>query len=478
LNPITPTSCTTNLTGKKKLSFLFALVLFFLSGIISVQAFPLPDSTAASESNLPTLSIGTGNMSFIGDVGSTHLNEPLLGTGGFQVELQKHTNNGLSFSLFLLSGKVSGNEKTVERTLNFESSIVSEGIQVRYDFINRKKKQQVLIPFVSAGIEYIVFHPKSDLKDANGNTYHYWKDGTIRNLDQADPNAEQAVIIHRDYSNETDLREADLDGLGKFNETAFGFPVGVGARLMLSRRCAVSFSSVCHFTNTDYIDGVTSESLGSRKGNSSNDKFLYTSVSFRYDFSAPRVTPRSSQSKTKPYIDASKADFTSIAKEDADHDGVPDVNDDDPFTPENAKVDAHGKALDTDQDGIPDYRDEEENSAKDAIVNEDGITITDEMIEEKFRRDSLAALPSIREYLKNASELNSSEPSPKPDSKSVGGAKEKLTIPVIYKKVDKDSNGVISSQEISTAIDEYLAGKSSYSTDEFFKLIDFYFKQN
>ena len=39
-----------------------------------------------------------------------------------------------------------------------------------------------------------------------------------------------------------------------------------------------------------------------------------------------------------------------------------------------------GKPLDKDDDGIPDYRDKELNSATYAVVNEDGITITEEMV--------------------------------------------------------------------------------------------------
>ncbi len=451
--------------------FIFCLFLFCLQTSASA-----PPDPSEGRKYLPTLSVGAGIMSFIGDVGFAKFNEPLISRGGFQVELQKHSDTRLSFSLFLLSGKVFGNEKTVTRNLNFESGIVSEGIRLRYDFINRKHSNQVLIPFVSAGVEYMVFHPKADLKDGNGNAYHYWNDGSIRSIEQSDTNASQAVIVHRDYLFETELRDADIDGFGKFKTSAFGFPVGAGVLFRISGRCSMDFSSVCHFTTTDMIDAVSNESTGSRQGNGKNDKFVYTSAAFRYDFSAPPRTKRNMRER-KPKIDVTNVDFTAIAKEDADHDGIPDVADDAALNPEHVKVDANGKPVDTDGDGIPDYRDKELNSAKDALVDENGVTITDEWIQERLRKDSLAALPAIIEYLKAVDRLTG-------DTSRVQGkynqnySSPKMEIPPLYGKLDTDKNGVITPQEVSAAIDDYLNGKSSYNTDEFFNLIDFFFKQH
>jgi hypothetical protein len=310
-----------------------------------------------------------------------------------------------------------------------------------------------------------MFDPKADLKDANGNYYYYWKDGTIRTAAQGDPNTTQAPITHRDYVYETDLRDANLDGFGQFKKSALGFPVGIGLRFKLSDKCAIHLSSVCHFTNTDMIDAVTSESVGSRQGNSRNDRFVFTSVAFRYDFSGSHDTRKKRSPKLN--IDVSNVDFDALVKEDADHDKVTDFGDEEPLNPPDIKVDANGRPVDTDGDGIPDYRDQELNSAKDALVNENGVTITDAMIEEKFRRDSLADVFSMIEYLKIS----------EADAASIQGKVSRTKIPKIYRPVDSDSNGIISPQEITNAIDVYLAGKSPYSSEEFYRLIDYFFKQ-
>ena len=458
-----------NIFGRKKL-----VSIALIAGCFSSSASTPSVQADSPNKNLPSFSISEGVMSFVGDVGYSHLNQPLFTRSALQFEVQKEIRSGFSFSLFLLSGKVYGDENSSIRNLNFESGIVSEGIRFRYDFICKKNQPQTIIPFVSAGIEYVVFHPKADLKDENGNYYHYWKDGSIRSIAESDSNASQAVIVHRDYNYETELSDANIDGHGTFKESAIAFPVGVGVKFRISGRCSMDLSSVCHFTNTDFIDGVNSESTGSRKGNAMNDKFIYSSVSFRYDFSAPRDTPKKiHEDKLKPKIDVTNVDFSKLENEDSDHDGVPDIIDEDPNTPPNVQVDSKGRPLDTDGDGIPDYLDDEPHSASGALVNEKGVTITDEMIEDQMMRDSLAALPAIKEYLKSMDDL--STPSVAPATNKPGA---KNAIPQLYQKVDTDNNGIISSKEISKAIDEYMDGKSSYSSDEFYRLIDFFFKQH
>src|SRR6476620_938978 len=105
------------------------------------------DTTESSSSRLPVISLSQGLMYFLGDVGYSHLNQPVTSKSGIQLAVQRHTNNRLSFALFFLGGKVSGQEKTTTSQLNFESGIFAEGLQLRYDFYGRNKDKQVLTPF-------------------------------------------------------------------------------------------------------------------------------------------------------------------------------------------------------------------------------------------------------------------------------------------------------------------------------------------
>jgi hypothetical protein len=415
-------------------------------------------------SYLPILSFAQGIMNFNGDVGYNRFNQPFTARSGFQIEVQLQSASRLSLAAFLLSGRLLGDEKTIHRTANFKSSVVSEGIMVRYDFLSRKNEDQVLVPFLTAGVEYIYYRSKSDLKDAHGVTYQYWDDGTIRNIAQDDPNADQATLLYRDYSYETDLRDANLDGFGKYGTSTWGIPVGAGVRFNISNRLSMHFSSVLHITGTDFIDGVTADGRASRKGNTRDDKFIFSSVSLRFSLSNPKESESASQ-------------ITALAYEDADGDGVVDLDDDSSGTPRNNPVTLNGKPYDLDDDGIPDYRDQELKSAPGAVVNENGVTITEEMIEEKFRKDSLAALPAVIEYLKGFDNLTKRNPQAENNWMKENSSSQHVPIPAIYKSLDVDKNEIISPKEISTAIDLYLSRQSPYNITQFFELIDFFFSQ-
>lgn len=427
---------------------------------------------------LPIVSIAPGVFHFLGDIGYSKPNQPFLGKPGFQIELQLQTKSRLSFAAFLLSGKVFGEERDRDRALNFKASLVTEGIMLRYDFFNRKRSDQILVPYITAGIEYVIFHTFADLKDANGQTYQYWSDGTVRDLAQSDTAAYRAIKLHRDYTYETDMRDANLDGLGKYNQSALSFPVGAGVRFIISPRVSLHLSSVWHLVGSDLVDGVSKEGSGERKGNSKNDKIIFSSVALRYDLSS------SSEHKSKKgyrpdRADVRDVDFKALENEDADMDGIPDIKDDSSATPASKEVDKFGRPLDKDDDGIPDYRDLEPNSAPNAVVTVDGVTITEEMIEEKFRTDSLAALPALVEYIQSYDRLIQRKPGLEQEQLNKLNEEKPLRdkIPVLYRALDTDGNEYISPKEISNAIDDYMAGKSSYTIPEFYNLIDFFFMQ-
>ena len=64
--------------------------------------------------------------------------------------------------------------------------------------------------------------------------------------------------------------------------------------------------------------------------------------------------------------------------EDGDSDGVSDIDDNCPSTPNGVKVDEFGCPYDGDGDGVPNFLDEELNTIPGAVVNEKGVKITDE----------------------------------------------------------------------------------------------------
>jgi len=441
---------------------LLLIVLFCLNFASIATALP---GNSDRVFTAPAVSAGPGLLFYRGDIGTDRQIESIFSQAGFKLELQFITKSRVSVSAYYLSGKVTANNYNYTRPLNFQSKIFSQGLQARYDFIRSKKPDAIITPFLTAGIEFMVFRSYTDLLDENGLQYHYWNDGTIRSEDQFSSNAPNAVRLYRDYVYETNIRDADMDGFGKYRENAVAFPIGAGVRMRLSDRSSIHFSGAYHLVQSDLIDGISYESAGNRRGDKSNDRLIFTCAMFRYDFGAKRNSDKD---------EFKNVDFGRLEKEDADKDGIPDVKDV-VIDTVSKRVDAAGRPLDTDKDGIPDYRDKEASSKAGMPVNEEGVTITPKMLEEKIQKDSLLALPAVVEYLKSYDRLN-------PESKAGEGldGKKKATskeIPARFLGVDTNRDGFISPPEIGKATEDFMAGKSNFDSKTFYKLIDFYFKQ-
>ena len=326
------------------------------------------DSTKHKFSFNPSIGVSAGMLSFYGDMYDKHFTTPSVSKIAYQVNIGHRLTDYLEVNLFMLYGKLEANERFAanNRNLNFQSQITSGGINLEYNFGNFLKKERIASPFITLGFEGFQFVSKTDLYDKNGNKYNYWTDGTIRNLPQNDANAMNAVIIQRDYTYETDIRSLNADGFGNYPTTSMAVPVGGGFIFNLNEKIKFKMGAVMHFTFTDYIDGITQNSIGNRAGNSKKDNFMMTSFSLSYTFGRNK--------------DEDRKLFKQLEKADEDGDGVPDFKDDCPGTPRGVSVDSHGCPLDVDKDYVPNYRDDEPDSKKDAIVDARGVTISDSML--------------------------------------------------------------------------------------------------
>ncbi|MFM9051592.1 MAG: hypothetical protein ACKOKF_04625, partial [Bacteroidota bacterium] len=293
----------------------------------------------------PIIGVGPGVLFYKGDISSGAFSESILSQAGAQLDIQVITRSRISISAFMMAGKVAANSYDYLKPLNFESTLIATGIQARYDFISKRKPESIIIPFIGAGVEHIYFKSNTDLKDAQGRSYNYWSDGSIRSEAEGSLNAPNAITLYRDYVYETSVRDEDLNGLGDYRENALAFPLTAGVRMRLSERSAIHFTGTYHLLQTDLIDGVSKEGTREREGDSRNDRLIFTCASFRFDLSSKR-------NKTK---DGSNVNFSILEKEDADKDGVPDVKDV-VIEEESKAVDSKGRPIDTDNDGIPDFR--------------------------------------------------------------------------------------------------------------------------
>jgi len=365
---------------KQTTPYLYILLLFFTGITTFSQENDTLEVETKEDNNFilkPTLGLGAGSLKFYGDILDMKYGNPIIGRFAYELSIANDLTDFLRLKLYVLWGQTSANERNSARNLNFKSRISTGGLILNYNFNHLLKKDRTLSPFVGVGIESLEFHSKTDLYDQYGNKYHYWSDGSLRNLPEDAPNATDAIRIQRDYFYETDLRESNYDGYGKYPERTWAVPVGAGFTMHLSKHLDFVFSSFLHLSFSDLIDNVTKESTGDRigehLGNKGKDKILFTSVSLHYNFQI-------NEAKKQEKVNQKNVDYLAIDGADYDGDGVNDFIDECHVTPPNAKVDEKGCPLDNDKDKIPDYADVETNTTFGLPVLPDGSTFTDELI--------------------------------------------------------------------------------------------------
>jgi len=359
------------------IALLFSVTLWCAVHAQSNKAGALADDSLSSDTKpeetsykKPTVGLGTGVLSFYGDLTDKKFQNPALGRPATDLHISTYVTPHLQLTFYTMFGKLGENERLTGdiRNINFESQIKLGGIHLSYIFLPHNK---IASPFISTGFESFEFLSKTDLYDQNGNEYYYWSDGSIRSIPQNAPNASNAKILERNYSYESDVRKLNN---GTYKEQSFAIPIGVGVIMHLTSRCDLKIGTTLHCTFTDYIDGITSKGIGNMKGNSANDKFLMTAFSLHY------VLPTRGGEKETGYEEDGGEDLFAFETDDSDNDGVVDFKDSCQGTPAGVKVDAKGCPLDSDGDGVPDYLDKEPNSPKGAFVNSDGIQLTDSLI--------------------------------------------------------------------------------------------------
>lgn len=346
------------------------------------------DTISTEEQRLkPKISLGVGRMGFHGDLYKKQFQPISMGRPAFDMAISHRITPYLQLDFNVLFGKLGANERLNNRNENFSSEIRAGGLNLLYDFGNFIPLQYKVRPFVSLGAMGFEFLSKTDLMDRNGNYYHYWNDGSIKDRAENSPEAHLAVDLQRDYVFESDIRELNRDGFGKYPERAFAFPIGAGFIMKVTDRVDLKLNFQYYFSTTDYIDGISEKSLGNRVGNKRNDNWTYTSFSLQYDLTYKKRT------KPKQIKTFSNADWYVFDNEDRDEDGVVDLQDDCLGTAAGAPVDDRGCPLDEDNDGVPNYRDDELATASGMPVNARGVGQTDDYWQkwyDDYMNDTLA----------------------------------------------------------------------------------------
>ena len=408
----------------------------------------------------PVVSFSYGVLNFMGDVRNS-LNTTAISNNAFQVNVSTFVDRKHHFTanFFYLMGKLSGNSYShtdIVRNLNFQTQISIFGANLEYRFGHIIEKEAMVRPYISLGVGNLNYSAKGDLYDANGQSYYYWSDGSIRDVDEALPGPSN--LLYRDYDFETDLRlhEEQEYGLGEYNQRSLVLPLTVGAHFRISQRAFFSMGVAYHYAFSDLLDNVAYEGT-SVQGAKGNDSYLYSHVSLHFDlFSDP----------TTRTVDLMFADteFDPVMFDDEDGDFVLDIADRCPGTPFGVEVDTLGCPLDGDMDGVPDYLDQELETVERAWVDDQGVTVTRaEFAASMDLRNNAMAREDVEKYLAIIrGEYRLESAVDKPEN---------------FVSLDVDGDGYFSFDELILAIDKYFDIQLDMNVEELRDLNEFFFAQ-
>jgi len=382
----------------------------------------------------------------------------------------------------VLFGSLSGQDFSISRTMqlatlpiddsgnpiypnsSFSTELYQFGMNLEYGFAHFIGNSKQFRPFVSVGIAPIIYSPKGDLT-YGGTTpgyYHFWSDGTIRNFPQNGPDAWNANIVNFEGIYETDLSSANLYDVGAYTQNSVAFPVEAGFDFYLSSRVNLRIASSVNYSLTNMLDNYDSrvaKKYGlTAKGHSDIFTFTYFSMSFDL-FSDPKT-----MMIEKMFADLDNFDYE-ILLADQDNDGILDVMDQCPDTPNGVVVDSiSGCPFDSDKDGVYDYIDQETGTPAGTTVDDNGVQLSEDKLTEMFDPKNVVLRKEIKVI-----------PVAKIWTRSI--AFTPGVIPDKFKTVDTDGDGYISFQELLKTIDDYFDERINLKPEDVYELNDFFFSQ-
>ena len=441
-----------------KLFTITALSIFFINSYAQDKS---EDDINEVQPEILTIGLGSGFNSFFGDYVKAENISPFTNIrSAYFLTLEKRFGKTFSLQLQGSKGYISDNERSsnVLNNRNFEADLLQIGANLLINLDNDIffKRNSPLAPFISAGFSFLKFDSYGDLFDANGNQYHYWDNGEIWNISQNDTSSSASQIV-RDYTYETLLS----DSLTDYSRTSFAIPLSLGFKFKLSNSLDGRIFGTYNLTLTDWIDNASE--------NNNNDKFAFIGFSFNYKFR------KANKAEKEKYKDL---DLKMLNNSDEDNDGVQDLKDNCSQTPKGVKVDGKGCPIDDDKDGVPNYLDKQLNTPKGVNVDEVGREITDSLIKSRaFRVDSIST--ERNSVFSDTSETGNIFKSTLFNSNNSSASNElNEELSDLLNPADYNSDGRISRDEISIAINSFFDGNEDFTVQKLYSLIDFFFDQN
>ncbi|MEZ4687665.1 MAG: OmpA family protein [Bacteroidia bacterium] len=270
---------------------------------------------------------------------------------------------------------------------NYETRTGDLSLQavVNLNNINFYKEQVKWNVYAFAGVGVIGYNAKTnalngtDTYDFSANDLNYNQIfATIGDHRTAKNNVRDALEALLDDSYESQAEAyTDQDGMNIGDDYFLVDPLftgGLGVRYRLSRRIEVEAEYRLGILFSDLLDGVRWTEQGDLSPNWDNLNQATIGIHFRIGKGEESLWW--SNPMTETYKAAAETrEIAARLQDDTDDDGVPDLYDKEPDTPEGYLVDAAGRTLDSDGDGVPDSKDDEPYSPKGAAVDGNGIAL-------------------------------------------------------------------------------------------------------
>jgi hypothetical protein len=427
---------------KVKLLLFYAFFFCFITAFAAEKdSVKTQNSASYNYSKAPSIGYNIGLLNLFGDVKLNGYSPSFSTRLAHQFYVSLPLSNSFSLSYNFLAGKVFGEETRGADNLNFRTSLVGQALMVEYNFHSIIKpdvdSKLGVLPVIGFGIEALIFRAKADMQDADGNKYYYWSDGSIKDLPETPGNVDLASDIERDYTYETELRDANLDGFGKYSQLSFAMPFTLGADIKVGRNLHFRLGATYHLTFSDMLDNLSSKGSGNRQGNEGRDMFLYSSVGVSYKFAAPK-------GKKQKQVDT-------------DEDGIADIFDKCRETPKGVKVDKNGcpqvNEKDRDADGVLDVVDRCRDTKAGDKVDKEGCSEAQKETQKTLAQqaDSIAAAKAAHEA----------------ETKAQGD----------FYFADLNKNGRVEVAEVNEFIDRLFDGDKNVTISTMDEIIEYYFDQ-
>jgi len=297
--------------------------------------------------------------------------------------------------------QVPGSSEAVPQVYyNFRMTYADLSLQgvINLNNINFYKEQTKWNIYAAFGAGGMIYNTRVDALDANNDVYSRFPEVTAIDVnDPATPGIDgrrarldlldqiQDGTYETPAEGHSDEEGITIDGQGYiFNPQV---NVGVGIRYRLGRRVEIELEHRLATANDDLLDGQRWQENG---GLATNGGFAAAQTPLTRDFDTYnhttlglhfRLGPGEESSwwrnpLTEIYSNAQESrQLVKKLTDDSDNDGVPDLYDKEPDTPENTPVDNQGRTLDSDGDGYPDIEDDEPFSLKGCNVDNNGVMI-------------------------------------------------------------------------------------------------------